>query len=138
METDAGTQTRRFHFRRPPPTGTTPSPQLPQSGELTIQGSSDAEWIVVGGQGWPRGGNLKVVTSRLRPGYYWRNGMPYSDKLVLTEHYRIAKEPNGDVWLNFSQLAEDPQYLTEPWVVTYHFKREADGSKFKPAPCSVK
>src|SRR6266571_2493079 len=105
----------------------------------SLQGNSVAEWIIIGGRGdWARGGNLKVVTKNLRPGYYWKNGMPYSGDTTLTEHYRITKEPNGDVWLNFSMMAEDPQYLKEPWIVTYHFKKEPDGSKWTPLPCSVK
>jgi hypothetical protein len=34
-------------------------------------------------------------------------------------------------------MAVDPDYLTQPWIVTYHFKRLPDGSLWKPTPCSV-
>jgi hypothetical protein len=81
---------------------------------------------------------LKVVTTGLRPGYYWKNGMPYSDKTTITEHFRVTKEPNGDVWLNMSLMSEDPTYLREPWIITYHFKKEPDGSKWNPTPCSAR
>jgi hypothetical protein len=138
MEIDNGTQTRLFRFRRPAPSGqaaTAPEP----AGAASGQGDSVAEWIILGGRGdWTRGGNLKVVTTNLKPGYYWKNGMVYSAKLTLTEHFRYQKEPNGDEWLNFSQMAEDPQYLTEPWIVTYHYKKLPDRSKWAPSACAAR
>ena len=43
-----------------------------------------------GGRGAGRaGGNLKVVTTNLRPGYVRKNGAPYSDKAVVTEYYDV-------------------------------------------------
>src|SRR2546421_2044632 len=61
IDTDAGTQTRVFHF------GATAAP----AGEPTWQGYSVAEWeYAPGGRGTQsRLGNLKVVTTNLRPGY---------------------------------------------------------------------
>ncbi len=129
MDTDLGTQTRLFHFGAQPPAAEQPS----------LQGYSVAEWTIQGGRGdWARGGSLKVTTSHLKPGYYWKNGVPYSANLVLTEHFRVTKEPNGDQWLNFSQMAVDPDYLTQPWIITYHFKRLPDGSRWNPSPCSAR
>jgi hypothetical protein len=32
-------------------------------------------------------------------------------------------------------VVEDPAYLDQPFVTSTHFKREADGSKWSPAPC---
>ena len=43
--------------------------------------------------------------------------------------------PNGDVWLTVSQYVTDPKYLTGDYTTSMHFKHEADGSKWKPAPC---
>ena len=140
MDVDNGTQSRVFHFKRPAPTGqnataATPEPQSAAS----LQGDSVAEWVILGGRGdWTRGGNLKVVTTNLKPGYFWKNGMVHSGRLTLTEHYRYQKEPNGDEWLNFSQMAEDPQYLTEPWIITYHYKKLPDGAKWNPTACSAR
>lgn len=139
VETSAGTQIRYWRFARPQGQGGQPQTQPAPAGPASWQGNSIAEWIVLGGRGdWTRGGNLKVVTTGLKPGYYWKNGMPYSDKTTITEHYRVTKEPNGDVWLNMSLMSEDPTYLREPWISTYHFKKEADGSKWKPTPCSAR
>jgi hypothetical protein len=139
MDADLGTQSRVFHFVPPSAPGEPAAKiEAPANEPPSGQGFSTAEWSIQGGRGdWARGGSLKVVTTHLKPGYYWKNGMPYSANLVLTEHFRVTNETNGDVWLNLSQMAVDPDYLTQPWIVTYHFKRLPDGSLWKPTPCSV-
>src|SRR5688572_4089447 len=59
IDTDTGTQTRRFHF----------GAAVPPAGESALQGHSIAQWELGGGRaGQPQTGNLKVVTSRLRAG----------------------------------------------------------------------
>ncbi len=35
-------------------------------------------------------------------------------------------------------MAEDPQYLTEPWIITYHYKKLPDGAKWNPTACSAR
>ena len=125
-------------WERKPGCSTSPR-NFPIAEQPSLQGYSVAEWTIQGGRGdWARGGSLKVTTTRLKPGYYWKNGMPYSANLVLTEHFRVTKEPNGDQWLNFSQMAVDPDYLTQPWIVTYHFKKLSDGVRWNPTPCSAR
>ena len=76
IDTDAGTQTRLLRFSAPA-----------AAGEPTWQGQSVAEWEVAPGRG-ARTGNLKVVTTNLRPGYVRKNGAPYSAKAVVTEYLR--------------------------------------------------
>src|SRR5207247_4702455 len=69
IDTDAGTQTRLFHF----------GAAQPPAGEPTWQGYSVAQWQYGGGgRGPTRVGNLKVVTTHIRPGYLRKNGVPYS------------------------------------------------------------
>ena len=34
------------------------------------------------------------------------------------------------------QPVDDPKYLTQPFIVSSQFRREADGSKWDPTPCS--
>jgi len=132
MEADFGTQTRLFHF------GAAAQAAIP-SDAPSWQGYSVAEWLIAGGKpGWPVGGNLKVVTTNMKAGYYWKNGMPYSANAKMTEHFRVHNEPDGNTWIVFSQMVEDPQYLTQPYVVTYHFKKLPDGSKWNPTPCSAR
>ena len=80
----------------------------------------------------PLSGALKVVTNRMKAGYLRRNGVPYSANAVLTEFFDRTAEPNGDSWLVLTSIVEDPTYLNQPFMLTTHFKREADGSKFSP------
>lgn len=132
LDTDAGVQTRLFQF------GSSPRP----GGEPTWQGFSLAEWQMARGQGREaqaaqspsRSGVLKVVTTGMRSGYLRKNGVPYSEKTVVTEHFSRFSGPGGE-YLNVLVIVEDPQYLTGPYVRTMQFKREADGSKWKPEAC---
>ncbi len=131
IDTDAGTQTRQFHFD---------ASQAP-AGEPAWQGHSVAQWEYAGGgrgQGGrgPREGDLKVVTTRMRPAYLRKNGVPYSGNAVLTEYYHRTIEPNGDSWLIVTTLVEDPQYLAQPFQTSTHFKKQADASGWDPTPCT--
>jgi hypothetical protein len=81
---------------------------------------------------------LKVVTRRLRPGYLRKNGVPYSANAVLTEYWDLATERNGDRWITLTSSVEDARYLREPLVTALQFKKESDGSKWDPTPCSVR
>jgi hypothetical protein len=151
VEADFGTQTRLFHFNPPPRAarldysnatvlpGEPAKVDAPAGTEPSWQGYSSALWTIMGGTGnFRRGGNLKVVTTRLKPGYYWKNGMPYSGNAVLTEYFRVSQLPDNSSWIRLTQIVEDPEYLTQPYIVNYHFRKLADGSLWKPTPCSVK
>ena len=60
-------------------------------------------------------GSLKVVTTRMKPGYLRRNGVPYSGNAVLTEFFDRTTEPNGDSWLILTSMLDDPMYLKLPF-----------------------
>jgi hypothetical protein len=120
IDTDAGTQTRLLRFAPS-------SPSAPPS----WQGESTATWERADG-----GGSLRVVTSNLRAGYLRKNGVPYSERTTMTEHFDLATLPDGGKLLLVTTIVEDPVYLTGPYVVSPHFKKEADGSKWEPTPCS--
>ncbi len=142
VETDFGTQTRLFHF------GQTPVPA-----ERTWQGLSLAQWEGAvsgrGGRGSGIGevaplsaskdpsGALKVTTTNLRSGYLRKNGVPYSENAVLTEWFNIMQD-RGVQYLAIQTQVDDPAYLTAPFFRTLHFKKEPDGSKWNPTPCSAK
>ena len=134
IETDAGTQTRLFHF----------GPGQTPAGERTWQGNSAAQWEPAGGgrggRGGPppRGGSLKVITTHLRPGYLRKNGVPYSADAILTEYYTRTNEANGDSWLIVTTIVEDPQYLAQPFVTSTHFRRQADAAGWNPSPCTAR
>ncbi len=123
IETDAGTQTRLFHF----------SPRTSAS-EPSWQGESTATWERA--TGTDGGGSLRVVTANLRAGYLRKNGVPYSERATVTEHFDVAPLPDGGKLLLVTTTVEDPVYLTGPYIVSPHFKKEPDGSKWDPTPCS--
>jgi hypothetical protein len=134
IETDAGTQTRLLHFGETPP-----------QGERSWQGTSLAVWEGDAAQIPKRGAgpsgprDLKVLTSNLRAGYLRRNGIPYSENAKVTEYFDlIPKQPNGDEWLVVNTIVEDPLYLTERFITSSNFKKEPDGSKWHPTPCSAR
>jgi len=134
VETDAGTQTRVFHFNAKPPANEAPS----------WQGYSDASWDGLrppprrGGGAAPPGGSLKVVTKNMKPGYLRKNGVPYSGNAELTEYFDRTNEPNGDSWLIVTTIVHDPENLNQDFVTSTHFKMEKDGSKWSPSACEAK
>jgi hypothetical protein len=120
IETDAGMQTRLVHFT---PRGA--------AGPRSWQGDSTATWEPATG-----GGSLRVVTTNLRPGYLRKNGVPYSEQATVTEHFDVAPLAGDGRLLLVTTIVDDPVYLNAPYVVSPHFKKEADGSKWDPTPCS--
>ena len=133
VETDAGTQTRLFHFNG---TGTQPT-------KRSLQGFSAAAWETTGpgggGGGFGSfaagaGGGLKVVTTQLSPGYLRKNGVPYSQNAGVTEYFDRHTD-FGSEWFTVTTIVEDPQYLTQPFITSTHFKKEPDGSKWNPMAC---
>jgi hypothetical protein len=86
----------------------------------------------------PGGGSLRVVTTNLRAGYLRKNGVPYSENAVLTEHWTVYKRPNGEEWLTITTQVDDPQYLRTPRLTAPLFKKEPNGAKWDPTPCSAR
>jgi hypothetical protein len=132
IETDAGQQIRLLHFTVPPDA----------PAEATWQGRSTAAWESEprtagrGGGAAPAAatGSLKVVTTSLRAGYLRTNGVPYSAEAVLTEWFDRHVD-FGVEWLTHTQVVDDPVYLSEPYILNSHFRREPDGTKWQPRPC---
>jgi len=129
LETEAGTQTRRFVFG-PPAAGGAPS----------LQGTSVASWVnVLGGRGGvPRTGTLKVVTNNLTPGYVRKNGVPYSANTVVTEWYDVMKLPNGDTVFLVNTEVVDPASFNGPFVTNTHFKKLPANATFTPEACTAR
>jgi len=155
VEIDAGKQTRLFSFA-----------PAPAPSEPTMQGTSIARWetpqsiraytskISAQDPNTPGfrdasmaspppppdtrrlGGTLKVVTTHIKPGYLRNNGVPFSAGAVMTEYYDLHKYGSQE-YLVQMQTIEDPKYLDAPWVVSSHYRREPDGSKWDPEPCEL-
>jgi hypothetical protein len=161
VEIDAGQQTRTFHFDRSRPAPRERTWQgysvaqwtraLPQSafGRGAGRGAPGRGGARGDGRGAvgagppapvappaPPPGSLKVVTTRLRPGYLRKNGVPYSEQATVTEYYDRASF-FGEDYLQLTTVVEDPVYLTMPLVTSNHFKRETDASKWNPTACAT-
>ncbi len=126
IETDAGMQTRLFRFA--------PRTAATSTGPRNWQGESTAAWEPAPGP--DGGGSMRVVTSNLRSGYLRKNGVPYGEQATVTEHFDVAPLAEGGKLLLVTTIVDDPVYLTGPYVVSPHFKKEKDGSKWDPTPCS--
>ena len=138
LDTDAGTQTRIFRFGPP------------QGAGGDWQGVSSASWdrpraaIATGFGGLdfgfepppPPGGSLKVVTTKMRPGYLRKNGVPYGAGTVMTEYFDRFDLPGGDALLLVISEVNDPEYLAQPFWTSTHFKKQNDASGWNPTPCA--
>jgi len=69
------------------------------------------------------------------PGYLRKNGVPYSGNATLTEYFNRLTGTANDEYLLVTAVVEDSQYLTQPFVRSYTFKRQPDASGWEPTPC---
>ena len=90
-----------------------------------------------GGPAGPRAGGLKIVTTNLLPQYLRQNGVPVSDKAVVTEYLDVVPAPDGSQWLVLKTQVEDPTYLSGWYQVSSNFKKEANAAKWSPTPCEL-
>ncbi len=137
VDTDSGTQTRLLHF----------GIASAQSAVPQWQGYSLASWEGLrpplsrtsltqdDPQASAPEGYLKVMTTRMKPGYLRKNGVPYGANASLEEYFDSFKELNGDVWLVVTSIVTDPEYLTQPFITSTHFKRLPAASGWDPTPC---
>jgi len=141
LDLDEGTQTRLFHFGGKPPEGMQPSWQgySTANWERPVRGMEppDISGIFSARTG-NQGRSLEVMTTNLREGYLRKNGLPFSAETTVQEFYDYRKHPNGNEWFTVTTVVKDPKYLRGPWITSSDFKKEPDGSKFDPSPCSAK
>ena len=78
-----------------------------------------------------------MITTGMRAGYLRKNGVPVSENAVVTEYFDARKEPGGFEWLVVTTMVEDPVYLTQPFITSTNYRKEADGSKWSPLPCKT-
>ena len=141
IETDAGMQTRLLHF------GVSPLTTEPRS----RQGYSVASWerpargvgateafSLFSGRIGREPQSLEVKTTHVLPGYYRKNGPPYSENAVLQEYFDYHVQPNGDEWFTVTAVVTDPIYLDGAFITSSDFKKEQDGDGWNPTPCSVR
>jgi hypothetical protein len=131
MDTDAGTQTRLFHF------GEWKAP----TSKPTLQGDSTASWVARRGPGVPpsteQSRYLKIATTHMALGYVRKNGVPYAETATLTEYYDLIQERDGEQLLVVTTVLQDPMYLDAPYILSAQFKKQKDASGWDPSPCSA-
>jgi hypothetical protein len=153
IDTDAGTQTRRFHFGAAPaassaassaastaPASTARASAAPTGTAPSWQGTSVARWqfpASARGRGPATTGQLVVTTTTMKPGYLRKNGVPYSANAVLTEYF-VRLLDGTQEYLVVTTMVDDPQYLAQPYVKTYEYKKQADATGWTPTSCSAK
>jgi hypothetical protein len=134
LDFDAGTQTRRLHFGG-----------APAAGARSLQGHSVARWFrqpqnrgIFGRGGAASGGSLEVVTTNLTAGYLRPNGVPYGVRTTVKEFFDSFTLPDNDgTWLIVTTVVEDPEFLTQEFVLSSQFKRETDLTKWNPRACEI-
>jgi hypothetical protein len=77
-----------------------------------------------------------VVTTQLRPGWLRKNGVPYSENTVMTEHFIAFSDESTD-WFTVVTTIDDPTYLNQSFITSSNFKKEPDGSRWRPVPCKA-
>ena len=129
MDVDAGTQTRTFHFGnwKPDP-----------GAKATWQGESVALWQPRerNGRRDPKAEYLHVTTRNMLAGYLRKNGVPYSESATVIEDFDFFQESTGEQWMIVTSELRDPKYLERPYILSAQFRKERDGSKWEPTPCS--
>lgn len=141
IETDAGRQTRLFHFDAPAPAGEQPSRQgySVANWEQRVSGRLPPEGLPIFSGTIGRGGrSLEVTTTHLLPGYLRKNGPPHSGDTVVEEFYDYHVQPNGEEWFTVTTVVTDPVYLRGPFITSTDFKKEPNGRRFDPAPCTAR
>ena len=130
VDTDYGTQTRLLHFGNWTP---------PEPRKRSWQGNSVAVWASRrGGRGGaPSARYLRITTTDLLAGYLRKNGVPYGESASLLEYVDLFREPNGAAIIVWTAVVNDPVNLETPYIVSSQFKRQADGSRWDPTPCSA-
>jgi len=137
IDMDAGTQTRLLRFN-----STTTPP-----GEKTLQGYSVATWDLGaagrgggGGRGGaaaapaaPRWGKLNVTTTNMKGGYLLSSRSFYSDNAVLTEYF----SKHSDFGVEYFTVTAVVQDGPTTRATSSTFKKEPNGSKFKPRACEI-
>ena len=86
----------------------------------------------------PAGGSLVVNTSKLKPGYIRKNGLPYGARATMREYFDRLEVPGGDTYLLVTTELSDPEFLTQLFWTSTHYKKENDGSGWNPTACSAR
>ena len=79
------------------------------------------------------GDTLVIETANLEAGYLRPQGMPYSDRLRLTERLTLLDDGQR---MRAEIVIDDPVYYAKPWSVTKHYSRTDE--EIKDYECIVR
>jgi len=128
----------------PPPAVIAPAPSInDDAAPIALPPGAPAAGARGGGAAGARGGNqfgdLKVITTNLKAGYLRKNGVPYSEKAIVTEYFNRTGETYGITYMIVTTIVEDPDNLTAPFITSSHFKKLPDTANgWDPSPCTVR
>ena len=94
----------------------------PDYAPYTWSGFSTGKWD---------GNTLVVTTTHLKESYLRRNGVPFSDKAVMTEYFMR----HGD-YLTIVMIIDDPTYLEEPFIQSTNYQLDIH-TQLSFYPCTV-
>jgi hypothetical protein len=95
-------------------------PHPPDYAQHTSMGFSTGKW---------EGDKLVVTTTHLKEAWIRRNGVPRSDRAVVTEYF--IRHGDGLTW---TAIIHDPTYLTEPFIRSRDYVFTV-GGQIAPYPC---
>ena len=55
----------------------------------------------------------------------------------MKEFFDAFTLPDAGSWLVVTTVVNDPEYLTDEFIISSQFKKETDGSKWNPRPCEI-
>ena len=73
----------------------------------------------------------------MKPGYLRKNGIPYGANAVLTEYFLRLIDDDGQEYLANTMTVDGPQYLAQPYIKTYQYKKQRDAAGWNPTPCKA-
>ncbi len=56
---------------------------------------------------------------------------------MLTEYFDLHPGPGDSTWITLTAIVNDPKYLGQEFITSTDFRKEPDGSKWNPTPCSA-
>jgi hypothetical protein len=140
LELDAGTQTRFFHFDAAAPASQLPSRQgySVANWERPVRGIGATEALnIFSNRIGQNPQSLEVRTTNLLPGYYRKNGPPFSADAVVQEYFDYHTLPNGEEWFTVTTVVTDPLFLNGIYLTSSDFKKQHNDDGWNPTLCSV-
>jgi hypothetical protein len=141
IETDAGMQTRLFHFDAPGVADEPPSRQgfSVANWEQPVRGIGATQ--IMGGfsrRTGREGRSLEVTTTNLMESYLRKNGVPLSERAAVREYYDLHAQPNGDEWFTVTTVITDPINLQGAFITSSDFSKDPNPDRWNPTPCAAR